>query len=77
MVRTKPLRDKLKDGIQKGYDTFWGGGNVDPNLLTVAAPLAAAQGSPTFSRRSSPRPTHRRPPRLAQHTPAWSNNRDC
>ena len=25
---TKPLRDKLKEGIQKGYDTFWGTGNV-------------------------------------------------
>jgi hypothetical protein len=45
---TKPLRDKLKDGIQKGYDAFWGGGNVDPNLLTVAAPLAAAQGIADF-----------------------------
>ena len=41
---TKPLRDKLKEGIQKGYDTFWGGGNVDASLLTVAQPLAAAQG---------------------------------
>ena len=27
---TKPLRDKIKAGIQKGYDTFWGGGDADP-----------------------------------------------
>src|SRR5271157_2155294 len=45
---TKPLRDKIKEGIQKGYDTFWGGGNVDPSLLTVAQPLAAAQGIADF-----------------------------
>jgi len=45
---TKPLRDKLKDGIQKGYDTFWGGGDVDPALLTVAGPLASAQAITDF-----------------------------
>ena len=27
---SKPLRDKLKEGVVKGYDTFWGGGAVDP-----------------------------------------------
>src|SRR5271155_16801 len=45
---TQPLRDKIKAGIQKGYDAFWGGGNVDPNLLTVEAPLANAQGISDF-----------------------------
>ena len=40
---TKPLRDKLKAGIVKGYETFWGGGAVDPNALTVEGPLANAK----------------------------------
>ena len=45
---TKPLRDKLKAGIVKGYETFWGGGDVDPNALTVEAPLANAQAISDF-----------------------------
>jgi hypothetical protein len=46
---TKPLRDKIKEGIEKGYQTFWGaGGPVDPALLTVAGPLANAQGVSDF-----------------------------
>ncbi len=45
---TKPARDRLKAGIVKGYDTFWGGGEADPALLTVAAPLANAQGLSDF-----------------------------
>jgi hypothetical protein len=45
---TKPLRDKIKAGIQKGYDTFWGGGDADPSLLSVEAPLANAQGISDF-----------------------------
>ena len=40
---TKPMRDKLKDGITKGYETFWGGGDIDPAALTVERPLANAQ----------------------------------
>jgi hypothetical protein len=40
---TKPMRDKLKEGIVKGYETFWGGGAVDPAALTVERPLANAQ----------------------------------
>jgi hypothetical protein len=40
---TKPLRDKLKAGIVKGYETFWGGGAVDPKALTVEGPLANAK----------------------------------
>jgi hypothetical protein len=45
---TKPLRDKIKAGIVKGYETFWGGGDADPNLLSVAIPLANAQGISDF-----------------------------
>jgi len=45
---TKPLRDKMKAGIVKAYDTIWGGGEVDPNALTVAVPLANAQGISDF-----------------------------
>jgi hypothetical protein len=45
---TKPLRDKIKAGIVKGYETFWGGGDVDPKALTVEAPLANAQGISDF-----------------------------
>ncbi|HXE25974.1 MAG TPA: hypothetical protein VN637_13895 [Roseiarcus sp.] len=40
---TKPVREKLKAGIVKGYETFWGAGGADPNLLTVGPPLANAQ----------------------------------
>ena len=40
---TKPVRDKLKAGIIKGYETFWGGAAADPKALTVEAPLANAQ----------------------------------
>ena len=32
---TKPARDKLKEAIVIGYETFWGGGNPDHNALTV------------------------------------------
>ena len=45
---TKPLRDKIKEGITKGYQTFWGGGDVDPNALSVEAPLANAQAVSDF-----------------------------
>src|SRR5271157_3172681 len=31
---TKPMRDKLKAGIVKGYETFWAGGDTDPDALT-------------------------------------------
>jgi hypothetical protein len=45
---TKPLRDKLKDATQKAYDTFWGSGDADPKLLSVAIPLAAGQAAKAF-----------------------------
>jgi hypothetical protein len=40
---TKPTRDKLKEGIVKAHQVFWGGGEIDPKLLTVEGPLANAQ----------------------------------
>ena len=40
---TKPMRDQLKAGIEKAYGAIWGGGQVDPALLTVGPPLAGAQ----------------------------------
>ena len=42
---TQPAREKLKEAIVKGYETFWGGGAVDPAALTVAGPLASAQAT--------------------------------
>ncbi len=45
---TQPAREKLKDAIVKGYETFWGGGEPDPAALTVAAPLANAQGTMAY-----------------------------
>jgi hypothetical protein len=45
---TKPMRDQLKAGIEKAYGAIWGGGTVDPAFLTVAAPLANAQGVSDF-----------------------------
>src|SRR5580704_4753574 len=45
---TQPLRDKLREGIVKGHETFWGGGDVDPTALTVEAPLANGQAISDF-----------------------------
>jgi hypothetical protein len=42
-AETKPMRDQLKAGMEKAYGAIWGGGQVDPALLTVGPPLAAAQ----------------------------------
>ena len=45
---TKPLRDKIKVGIVKAYENFWGGGEPDSNALSVEAPLANAQAISDF-----------------------------
>jgi hypothetical protein len=45
---TKVVRDQIKAGIVKGYQTFWGGGDLDSNALTVEAPLANAQAITDF-----------------------------
>jgi Protein of unknown function (DUF4239) len=42
---TQPAREKLKEAIVKGYETFWGGGEVDPSALTVGGPLANGQAT--------------------------------
>jgi hypothetical protein len=45
---TQPARAKLKESTQHAYDQIWGGGEADPGLLTVAAPMAAMQGLNAF-----------------------------
>jgi hypothetical protein len=45
---TKPARDKLREAVQKAYDAFWGGGDPDPALLSVANPIAAYAGTKAF-----------------------------
>ena len=45
---TKPARDRLNEASQKAYDAFWGGGEPDPRLLTVASPMAAYQATKAF-----------------------------
>jgi hypothetical protein len=45
---TKPMRDRLKEGIERAYASIWGGGGIDPALLTVEAPLANAQAVSDF-----------------------------
>ena len=45
---TQPLRDKLKEVIVKGHETFWGGGDVDPKTMTVEPALANAQALSDF-----------------------------
>jgi hypothetical protein len=40
---TKPVRDKLKDGIARGYQIFWGGEDIDPAATTVDKPLTDAR----------------------------------
>jgi len=45
---TKPARDRLKQAAQKAYDTFWGGGDADPALLSVAVPMAAYQATTAY-----------------------------
>src|SRR5271168_1553233 len=45
---TQPARAKLKESTQRAYDQIWGGGEADPGLLTVAAPMASMQGLNAF-----------------------------
>lgn len=40
---TKPMRNRLKEGIVKAYGVIWGGGTIAPALLTVEPVLANAQ----------------------------------
>ncbi len=45
---TRPARDRLKESVQESYDTFWGGGEPDPKLLSVSLPLASGQATKTY-----------------------------
>jgi hypothetical protein len=45
---TKPARDRLRDAVQKAYDAFWGGGEPDPAILSVANPMAAFTATKAF-----------------------------
>jgi low affinity Fe/Cu permease len=40
---TKPVRDRTKDSLVKAYDTFWRGGDADPDKLTVATAMTGLQ----------------------------------
>jgi hypothetical protein len=40
---TKPVRDRLKEGIEHAYAAIWGGGKIDPAMLTVEGPLQGAE----------------------------------
>ena len=73
---TQPARDKLKAGIVKGYETFWGAGEPDPAALTVAGPLANAQGLMDYLATLQPS-TDAQKAALAKanQTRAWSSNR--
>jgi hypothetical protein len=41
---TKAARDAMKTGLEKAYQLYWGGGEVDPSALTPEAALANLQG---------------------------------
>jgi hypothetical protein len=45
---TKPARDRLKQAVQHAYDAFWGGGEVDPRILTVADALEEWEATKAF-----------------------------
>jgi hypothetical protein len=45
---TAPARERLKEATQKAYDTFWGGGDADPALLSVSAPIASFKATVAF-----------------------------
>src|SRR5271163_2350547 len=37
---TKPVRDGMKQALAHNLELFWGGGDVDPEKLTVASAMA-------------------------------------
>jgi hypothetical protein len=37
---TKPVRDAMKQALTRNLELFWGGGDVDPEKLTVASAMA-------------------------------------
>ena len=40
---TKPARDHFKEALVRSYETFWQGGDADPQKLTAAGAMAALQ----------------------------------
>jgi len=40
---TKPARDRLKDALVRSYETFWQGGDADPQKLTATMAMAGLQ----------------------------------
>jgi hypothetical protein len=40
---TKPVRDQMKDALTRSHELFWGGGDVDPEMLSVAKAMAGLQ----------------------------------
>jgi hypothetical protein len=51
---TKPARDGLKQAVQHAYDAFWGGGEVDPKILTVAGTLDEWEAAKSFLAKLNP-----------------------
>jgi hypothetical protein len=45
---TKPARDRLKQAAQHAYDAFWGGGEVDPKILSVADTIETSHAVEAF-----------------------------
>jgi hypothetical protein len=45
---TKPARDRLKQAAQHAYDAFWGGGEVDPKILTLADTIETSHAVEAF-----------------------------
>ena len=74
---TKPMRDQLKQGIEKAYEAIWGGGTDRPRSSDGSGrPSPTRRRSATFSQRFSPkRRRRRRRWRPPINMPAWSNNR--
>ena len=40
---TKPMRDRIKEALVRNYETFWQGGDADPQKLTAATAMADLQ----------------------------------
>lgn len=40
---TKAVRDRMKEGLIRNHEIFWGGGEVSPTMLNVATAMAGLQ----------------------------------
>src|SRR5271170_4460555 len=52
---TKPVRDQLKENLVRSYKLFWGGGDVDPEKLTVSTAMAGIQPMNDYLRSLDPK----------------------